>query len=218
MVKKTCLQACHVANSHFSKGCGIWFQRIEEIIEHHFEPTTTIPATSKLTLASETQAPHPVLKITKSDVTMKRKQDTIDLDDNMMLFKRVRLLQPKYVNSKKTRPKVSQTQHSSMLKRHRLFAWLEDNMSWEKTQEDNRQRNLPGYLLQTKSFLQLAALNGDKVAVKTLLSKGEDVNAVNAVNVVLTDTHYRKSRCTALHAAVDGSHKAHRRLRIDGRS
>jgi ankyrin repeat protein len=134
----------------------------------------------------------------------KRKQDTVDLEDRMTLFKRVRLVERKYINSKKTRPTISQTQHSSMLKRHRLFAWLDDNVSWEKAQDEKRQRKLSSYLLQTESFLQLAALNGDKDAVQNLLSQGEDVNGVNTL---LSDSRYSKSRCTALHAAVEGEHK-----------
>lgn len=87
--------------------------------------------------------------------------------------------------------------------RKRVFAWLDDNRSWEKAQETERQQKLPTYLLQTKSFLQLAAYDGDMEAVRSFLSQGVDVNAISDVP---SDKQYRRYRCTALTAAVERSH------------
>lgn len=87
--------------------------------------------------------------------------------------------------------------------RQRVFSWLDDNRRWEEAHEIKRQKKLPTYLLKTKSFLQLAAYNGDMDAVKGLLSQGEDVNAIS---VLPTDKQYRRYRCTALTAAVERNH------------
>lgn len=87
--------------------------------------------------------------------------------------------------------------------KQRVFSWLDDNKRWEEAHKAKRQKKLPTYLLQTKSFLQLAAYNGDTEAVKGLLSQGEDVNAIS---VLPTDKQYRRYRCTALTAAVERNH------------
>lgn len=196
----------------FSAGCGIWFQRVEELIEGESETIIEPPpaiAKSIQTPLSQCPTQHPVSTPPKTEVLpRKRKIDAVDGEEHMTLFKRVRLLQRKYINSRRTKAKSGQTQRLSMLscvtkRRHRRFSWLDDNGTWESAQDEKRQRALPADLLETESFLQLAALKGDEEAVQALLSQGEDINAVNAV---LNDPRYLRSRCTALHVAVEGGH------------
>jgi len=196
----------------FSVGCGIWFQRVEELIEEESETIIGPPlavAKSMKTPLSQSSIQQSVLNPAKTEaLPRKRKIDLLDGEEHITSFKRVRLLRRKYINSRRTKAKSGQTQRFSTLhfvtkRRQRIFAWLDDNDTWESAQNEKRQRELPAYLLETESFLQLAALKGDKEAVQALLSQGEDINAVNAV---LNDPRYRKSRCTALHVAVEGCH------------
>jgi ankyrin repeat protein len=201
------------ANRHFSEGCGIWFQRIEELIERDIDESMVEPAPalaeSKPVPPSQITPPHANLKTpTPRTVSRKRTADNADLEEHMSLFKRVRLLQPKYINSGGTRANSEQTQRMSLRsyvtnERQRVFAWLEDNRSWEKDRETKRQQILPTYLLKTKSFLQLAAYNGDIEAVREFLSQGEDANAISDVP---SDKEHRRYRCTALTAAVERNH------------
>ena len=126
----------------------------------------------------------------------------------MTLFKRVRLLHRKHKSSRKTQSTFTEI-ILPVTHRIRVFAFPEDREAQEEANNEKIYRELPDHLLQTRSFLQLAALNGDQEAVRTLISQGESVNAVNTVDAVngrQGEPWYRNHPLTALHAAVEGGH------------
>jgi hypothetical protein len=72
-----------------SKNCGLWFQRIEEVVDQQQqEPSIVQPTFQPVATATTLTTPH-----RRGRPKPKRK---IDVEENMSMFKRVRLLERRY--------------------------------------------------------------------------------------------------------------------------
>jgi hypothetical protein len=75
-----------------SKNCGLWFQRVEEVVDQERqEPSIVEPVLQRTETAATLSSTH-----RQSPLERKRKIDNVDDEDSMSMFKRVRLLEPRY--------------------------------------------------------------------------------------------------------------------------
>jgi hypothetical protein len=71
-----------------SKNCGLWFQRVEEVVDQEQqEPFIVEPV-----LQSTETAATPATTHRQSPLDRKRKIENVDVEDSMSMFKRVRLM------------------------------------------------------------------------------------------------------------------------------
>jgi hypothetical protein len=76
-----------------SKGCGIWFQRVEEIVESQLTTTSPQPASSPY-FAKVKKHPRGT---SSQPLRRKRKLEASSLEEDISFYKRVRLLHRRYV-------------------------------------------------------------------------------------------------------------------------
>jgi ankyrin repeat protein len=193
-----------------SKGCGMWVQRVEELVDQDVIPVVQSTPTPKASFSGVTlDSPSPQLtpsKLIRVPTAMKRRLDNTEHDENIRIFKRVRLMHHKHqmfrgiTNDADTIP---QNYPSGVQCNGRVFGYIEDSLSYEHDSERQLEEYLATNLSLAPSSLQLASLHGDINAVRDILSLGEDINAYGCW---IYEKHEKRLSITALHASIQGRH------------
>jgi ankyrin repeat protein len=190
----------------------MWVQRVEELVDQDAIPVVQSKPTPKVSFLGVTlDSPSPQLtpsKLISVPRAMKRRLDNTGHDENIKIFKRVRLMHHKHQSfhgKTNDADKMPQNHRSDVQCNGRVFRWVEDSLSYE----DDSERQLEEYLAtsssRVSSCLQLACLHGDINAVQDILSRGEDINAYECW-IYEKYGHPARVSITALHASIQGGH------------
>jgi ankyrin repeat protein len=169
-----------------SKSCGLWFQRIEELVDQQ-QPRASIvePMFETTEKAGALVATRHQLPISKpKPLDKKRKLEKADFEENMNMFKRVRLFEHKHI-----------IKHLGGL----------SPSEFRRREAARRLRYEPPPPGVESCQLQSACFRGSVAEVQALLQRGFDVNGIGTWSV---EGPYPISSCTALEAAVEAGNLA----------
>jgi hypothetical protein len=190
----------------------MWVQRVEELVDQDVIPVVQSKPTPKASFSGVTlDIPSPQLtpsKLISVPTAMKRRFDNTEHDENIRIFKRVRLMHHKHQSVHGITNdvgKIPQNYRSSVQCNGRVFAYIEESLSSEHDSERQLEEYLATSLSRASSSLQLACLHGNMNAVRDILSRGEDINAYGCW-IHEKHGHPERISITALHASIQGRH------------
>jgi ankyrin repeat protein len=190
----------------------MWVQRVEELVDQDVIPVVQSKPTPKASFPGVIfDSPSSQLtpsKLISVPTAMKRRLDNTGHDENIGIFKRVRLMHHKHQSFHcKTNDvdKIPQNHRSDVQRNGRVFGYIHHSLIVEDDSERQLEEHLLTSLNRASSSLQLASWHGDINAVRDILSRGEDINACGCWEYEKYGNRQRLS-ITALHASILGRH------------
>jgi ankyrin repeat protein len=190
----------------------MWVQRVEELVDQGVIRVVQSKPTRKASFSGMTlDGPSPQLtsnKLISVPTAMKRQLDNTEHDENIRIFKRVRLMHHKHRSFHgipNDADKIPQNYRTGVQCNGRAFGYIEDSLSYEHDSERQLKEYLARSLSGASSSLQLACLHGDMNAVRDILSRGKDINAYGCWTYE-KHGHPERLSITALHASIQGRH------------